>query len=359
MATSKLQAHFFKLLCELDDLCAEHGISYSLAEHSAWDAVKFHEYHGGMYDTCIMMTKDALSRLEQVVGERSLANRRLVVDGAGSRTGATVRYIDDQTTLYDFKNPRRFSHPAVGVDIRVLTDGGSGCYVTVNPRGERLELPKSLFESYVRADIAGRGLSLVADYDSYFTLLVSKDWRTRTYGLPVAKEPATPFNLIYADDLPFEKLAKRPVMRKATSPWMMTHLALYNWWRSKRCDGATGAFEKRYKKYLNLTEDRFIIWEELYPAKDEIMRLAEENPVGEDLASRLSGYLAAVDKHKKAGLGLFIDEDILRASLPLMEAQKGRGYVDDYLRSIPEAHRREGIEEMLRRKGVNHPLLKS
>ena len=130
MAASKLQNHFFRLLCEIDDLCSEHEIPYSLAEHSAWDAIKFNEYHGGMYDTCVMMTKEALSRFERELKGKNLSNRKLVQDGVGSDTGKTLRYIDTAATLYDFKDPKRFKYATVGVDIRVLADSGNDSYET-------------------------------------------------------------------------------------------------------------------------------------------------------------------------------------------------------------------------------------
>ncbi|MBR5259989.1 MAG: hypothetical protein IKV48_05920, partial [Eggerthellaceae bacterium] len=84
MAASKLQRHFLKLLCELDELCRQQGVAYSLAEHSAWDAAKFHEYHGGMYDTCVMMTEDAVARFKDALAKAGVADRLVVADGVGA-----------------------------------------------------------------------------------------------------------------------------------------------------------------------------------------------------------------------------------------------------------------------------------
>ena len=59
--TSAIEKHHLKLLKEFDAFCAERNIPYVLAFHSAWDAEKFGGYHGGMYETSVHMTEEALS----------------------------------------------------------------------------------------------------------------------------------------------------------------------------------------------------------------------------------------------------------------------------------------------------------
>ena len=355
MAASKLQKHFFKLLCEIDDICSEQGIPYSLAEHSAWDAVKFHEYHGGMYDTCIMMTKEAADRFGREIWARALSSRMIVKDGAGKIKEKSLRYIDTNTTLYDFKNPNRFEYSAVGVEIRILMPSGN-LYETVNPEGKVLKLPMALFESYGKAEIEGREFPLVFDYDAYFSKLVSKDWGKKKYPYPVPKEPNPAFNLIYSEDLSYTDFFKRPLVKRATSLRGMAVRALYDRWRKKSYDGPANAFERKYKKYLTLTEDRFVCWEHYYSQKGELMSIAANDPKSAELRERLELFVKTIDKHYKNGLGFSFDEDILQVTLPVLEEEKGHAYVEKYLQQIPCEHRRESVAQLLIRKGAQHPL---
>ena len=133
--------------------------------------------------------------------------------------------------------------------------------------------------------------------------------------------------------------------------------ALYDKWRKKCYDGPANAFDKKYKKYLTLTEDRFVCWEHYCPQKGELLAIAASDPKSAELKDRLDLFVKTIDKHCKNGLGLCFDEDILQVTLPILEEEKGRAYVEKYLQQIPREHRSESVERLLVRKGVQHPLL--
>lgn len=349
---SRLQEHMLRLLREIDAICSANGIEYSLAEHSAWDAVKFGKYHGGMYDTCVMMEIDAALRFEKcIVGD----NRALVADGVAAAEGMTKRYVDTSSTLFDMLNPKRLKYPHVGVDIRVMQVSDANARMA-NPKGEIIELPCEIFNSTQRMEIGGYGFSIISGYDVYFAKLIGEDWRKINWKYPVPKEPSPAYNLIYAETVPFDELKKRPVFRRNTSALYLAKRWLYGKWRKRRYDKIVATSE-RYELYLKVTEDRFKCWEHYYPHKEELIKLAEKDPTSPELEERLSLLLQAIVKHEKKGFGFSFDEDLLQVALPIIQKSKGQKYVDDLLKIIPDAYRNSSIEQELMAAGVDHPLL--
>lgn len=352
MGMSKLQRHFFEMLCNIDDACKKHGIQYSLAEHSAWDAVKFGGYHGGMYDTAIMITVDSLPRFEEAVSQ---AGMMVVEDGVGADKGMTKRCIDPSSTLYDILNPKRFRLGCVGVDVRVLKQGAGERFETVNPKGGIIKLPASLFDEFAEKELEGRAFPIVADFDAYFKVLVREDWEKKNWNFPIPKEPSPPYNLIYSATLPFDSFIKRPLARKSTNMFHTAKRGAYSWWRKKYYDRAIKASE-RGEVYLSLTEDRFVCWEHYYPQKQEILELAKLDPLGAELEERMGLMLETMKKYQKKSIGFTIDEDLLDVALPFLKRDKGEDYVKSLLDKIPTHQRAESIEQLLRGKGVQHPL---
>lgn len=355
---SRLQDHCFRLLCEIDEKCRAHGIRYSLAEHSAWDAVKFGKYHGGMYDTCIMMDEDSLKRFERLVADDENLQRLIVSDGVRSKKAMTRRYIDPSSTLFDILHPRRFDRPCVGVDIRLLSSSGADSFAVVNPKGENLTLPRTLFDDLEECHLEGRAFFLVSDHDGYFKALVGDGWKTKAWPYPIPKEPSQPYNLIYSEDLPYDKYVNRPLVKKNVDVFHMAKRWLYSRWRKKRYDVASKAAAD-YERYLKVTEDRFICWEHYYPQKDELLSLSSSDQYSSELEEKLGLFFDTIEKHRKKGMGFSFDEDILRIALPFLERDKGEAYVADLLRKIPAAYREESVGQLLARKGVDHPLLRS
>lgn len=349
-AMNKLQGHFFRLLCEIDDVCRRHDIPYYLAEHSAWDAVKFGKYHDGIYDTCIMMTAESLARLERVAISE---NRQIVRDGVGQ----TRRYIDTSSTLFDFFDTKRFKLACVGVDVRMLIEAGD-CYGVVCSNRKKKFFPRFLFDERSNFELEGRLFPLVSDYDSYLSILVSKNWGKKTWPFAIPKEPEVPYNLIYVEDLPFEVFSKRSVFRKDSSVFNSLKRWLYWQWRKRRYDKVVKSIDA-YEEYLGATEDRFLCWEYYYPQKHRLQALAADDPCGAELAGALELFVDAIAKHKKKGVGLSFDEDILRIALPVLRKEKGEKYADDFVAKIPQAYREEDVGALLRRKNVDHPSLRS
>ena len=58
-------------------------------------------------------------------------------------------------------------------------------------------------------------------------------------------------------------------------------------------------------------------------------------------------------------LGLSVDDDLLDLCMPLLERRLGKEGAEKLVSRIPEAYRTSRIEDVLRERGVGHPLLET
>ena len=113
---------------------------------------------------------------------------------------------------------------------------------------------------------------------------------------------------------------------------------------------------RHYQALRRLSSDRFFVWERTYPRKQAILDAATAG--NEEEVRRLARpYLDGVYRlYDNDHMGLAIDRDIQQACLGILEQDRGREFVKEYLQLIPEPHR-ESIDVMMRRVGIDHPYL--
>ena len=56
-------------------------------------------------------------------------------------------------------------------------------------------------------------------------------------------------------------------------------------------------------------------------------------------------------------MGISFDECLLDIALQIMHRRHGAEYVNKYLSMVPKQYLEEDIETLLKREGVDHPLL--
>lgn len=113
---------------------------------------------------------------------------------------------------------------------------------------------------------------------------------------------------------------------------------------------------RHYQALRRLSSDRFFVWERTYPRKQAILdasKAGDEQTVRRLARPYLDGVYRLYDNDH---MGLAIDGDIQQACLGLLEEDRGKDFVDEYLSLIPEPHR-ESIDDMMRRVGIDHPYL--
>lgn len=106
-----------------------------------------------------------------------------------------------------------------------------------------------------------------------------------------------------------------------------------------------------------LTSNRFNVWESIYPNKDAILLLIEDGKIAQARKLARPYFEAVYRLMEKDSIGLFVDQDLHDALLPIIREEKGARFADGFVAAIPDGHK-ESIDSLLRRKGVKHPYLK-
>lgn len=264
---SKVSGHLFFLLGVFDVVCKAQGIRYVLANHSAWDAVKYGHYHEKLYDTTVMLERDQFERLLDVSFP---AENHKIVPEDESKEGLTARFIDTNSVLIDYRNPERYAQPVVGIGIVVADVDGEVARVK-NVKGKTVEMPAALFEDIVPVAFQGSEFPLFADIDAYFAAVATADWRNHMWPYRI---PDDCLELMYCGYVPYERFLKQRVVKKSLSSRHRKLRAKYKAWIDEKYEPARQE-TIREELYLQRTGDRFALWEKYYPQKQELFELAE------------------------------------------------------------------------------------
>lgn len=281
---SKVSGHLFFLLGVFDAVCKAYGIPYVLANHSAWDAVKYGHYHEKLYDTTVMLERDQFERLLDVSFP---AENHKIVPEDESKEGLTARFIDTNSVLIDYRNPERYAQPAVGIGIVVAQVDGEVARVK-NVKGKTVEMPAELFEDIVSVVFQGSEFPLFADIDAYFAAVATADWRNHMWPYRI---PDDCLELVYCGYVPYERFMKQRVVKKSLSSRRRKLRAKYKDWLDEKYEPARQE-TIREELYLQRTSDRFALWEKYYPQKQELFELAE---AAKREAEEAAGWEAAAD----------------------------------------------------------------
>lgn len=297
---SKVSGHLFFLLGVFDAVCKAYGIPYVLANHSAWDAVKYGHYHEKLYDTTVMLERNQFERLLDVSFP---AENHKIVPEDESKEGLTARFIDTNSVLIDYRNPERYAQPAVGIGIVVAQVDGEVARVK-NVKGKTVEMPAALFEDIVPVAFQGAEFPLFADIDAYFAAVATADWRNHMWPYRI---PDDCLELVYCGYVPYERFMKQRVVKKSLSSRRRKLRAKYKDWLDEKYEPARQE-TIREELYLQRTSDRFALWEKYYPQKQELFELAEaaerESAERDAAADRLEARVQeAAETESAAGYG--------------------------------------------------------
>lgn len=335
-----------QLLVELRDHCSSNGIRFVLANHSAWDAVKFKQFHGDMYETAIMMERDqfeALSRTTLPVN-RSIREFDL--------RGCSAKYVDMRSVLLDYRDNPRAIAPYVGIEITIAERVDDG-YAFRKPDGTNGKLPPDSFDELGKGSIDGKRFPLFADVNPYFSEIAGASWKSSNYPYRV---PRRELSVVYVADMDHDLFMSQPEVKKSlTAAWRKMRHMYWDWTKSEYTPARKHL--DSYDNYFKRTDDRFRLWEQYYPMKRAILALAEDGNAEKELEAVLGDLLDCMWRYKKRGLGFTIDESLLQICIPFLVKRYGQTEVDKFLDMIPEEYRKQDIDELLRERGVNHPLL--
>ena len=337
MNKGSIEQKHFSILCCFAEICKENEIPYVLAEHSAWDAVKFQRYHDKMWETAVMVSDDAWTKLS------SLKLDSTYVLYHESPEARSAWFFDKSTTLIDYRDLKRYPLPACGLKIIIAKSTTDEAFSVMRPNGTHFSLTKSELESVSSCILEKTKFPILADIDNYFTLLVSPDWRKKKWPFRIPKRN---LEVVFLPNFPFECFTNRPLVKKSLNKWSRLKRKLYWKWRKKKYTPMLKKITK-YQSFLSLTEDRFDLWDQYFPKKQYLIQLANNDPLSPELEELLNPYIEKVIKYKKKKMGLYFDQEIYEISLPILEERCGKEFVSAYQNLIPKQHKDKSLESII------------
>ena len=344
----KIFEHHLLLLKEFDEVCDKLGIRYILANHSAWDAVKFGGYHNKMYGTSVMMTEADLAKLRS---SDLPANRKVV---EYKKRSHTAKYVDTRAVLLNYNDEPVEKFPAVGIAIVVATPAGNGAVQFARPDGSMASVGQDQFDSEERLTLDGESFRVAKDMSAYLAALAGEEWETKKWPFST---PSRNNTVVFDTDTDVDEFMRRPYIKHTLNPIIRAIRLRYRRW----FDGKYWSAYRRSRygtAEIERTEDRFDLWEQLYPRKQEILAMAQDPSKAEELEQVLEPLLERIwfyDTKKR--IGFSIDEELLQVCVPILERRHGAERVQELLDRIPETYRQESVANYLREHNVKHPLL--
>ena len=341
------QEHVFALLVELSSLLEELGVLFTLANHTLWDAAKLGGYNGRNYETAVLVSADGLRTLKQATlpEHRELQEYTL--------HGCPFRYVDTNTVLLDYRYDRFGKYPCPGVEISVAEPRSEGGYRIRKPDGSTFAVPSGFFEATVPIEFEGRSFPAPADIDAFLAEYAGEQWRDAKWPFKTLKITTYMIFQRNCDARAFR--AEPAVCETLTIGAFLKRLMYRKWYNKIRKPRARKVDE--YGLYLKRTEDRFDLWERYYPQKDRIRSLVKDGQKAE-LEKLLEPLIDTTLLYHKKGMGFCVDEELLQVVLPFVKQRCDAEIADEIVKLAPSAYRQRPIEDVLRERGVDHPLLR-
>jgi len=343
-----IELHHLRLLKEIENLANEHGFKYVLANHSAWDAVKFQKYHGNIYETTVMMRPEDVEALRTVLPEN-----RDVIDY--DMHGCQAKYVDTMSVLLNYRHDPLAQNVMLGIDIVVAEHSGvQGELEITRPEGGSFRVPNSFFDEVGRGVLEETEFNIPGDIDNYFSLVVSEDWQSRNWPYKLFKKSVY---VTHVEDMDPKAFTESKAFKQVYNNKMRAFMASYWYWTEKKYNPADKKLAK-YGKYLNRTGDRFALWEKYYPQKQQILEMSKDPAKHDELRDILRELLDKIWYYERERLPLSIDEDLLQVCVPFLIEEHGEKKTQIALDRIPKEYRQKSVEDVLREAGVDHPLLR-
>lgn len=341
MMKKTYQNNLIMLLDEINHACRKHSIDFVCVDRLAWDAFKFGEYHDSTHDAFIAICSED----EEAFKLALEGNHNRCFDSYRNGPINVLRYVDSSSFYYDVLDARDIKKPGLAVDVYLLDFSKNEQCAYVFGDNRMIFNKKDLFPGQTKS-FEGLQLPIPANADRFFSALVSPNWQKSNYTGDIRRErlealcdPSLPFeialNTPYFPDLLFDKKFKH---RK-----VFDHIQAKLRPLKQKVD--------RYDRMRRLTARRFYHWEQLYPQMEALQSASED-----ERRVILNSYLKDVYKYtKKYKLGLYVNDEILSFSKPIIIKEKGERFFSQYESLIPQNHKQD-VGEQMSLAGIDHPL---
>lgn len=323
---NEVQPVLLELLEELDEVCDNASIPYSLGDRLAWDAVKFGGFHDRTYDAVIILAKSDFNTIEPIL--KALDNRDVLAISPD-----IFAFVAKDTTLIDL-NRRSFRNVfGVFVVIKLMTISEEGASY-VSPSGIHIDLPRDYLNSTALVSFERREFRLSTSHSDYFTVLVGQNWPSLSWPYDINRYR---FGVIFDKEVPFSRF-----MQSASEAGLLSQATFDDWQYFTQWEATTlkRAKSKVYKddRILGLWQERYRLLLKYYPSKKMILSRYEEGWV-KAVEMAMDDYLKSlVEFYEKSKKAICFDDDLFELAADILES---RGYeTKARLRlAIPEGHR--------------------
>ena len=394
-----IQRVLFRLLTEVDRICADNGICYYLAESTALAAAQKKRF---INDQEIVHAEIAM-RAQDLIKFINAFNK-LKPEGRSLESWLNnpdyaefgARYVDEETLFLDLPYSHTFNHYGFGVRITVIRDFPvshiKSKLATIKEIGWEMTFEPAPAEVSKKAALAKRSvlprIKKAGGRDKFARELFKELCRVYTnpkaekvftkhfrsarfhFDAEVFGEPDTVSLENHSFPMPkksdyFKKLygggwKKKKLPGRRVTGWVITDTEIpYKEYLAEAAKSGCSLEEflkvrekanklradgddkfKTIEHYWDLlfrTGDRFDLYEKLEPLKPEILRLHREG-LYDELSAVLAPYRKLIDKNFKVGLGLCFDPDILECMLDVFMNEGREDYAEQVRALIPPEH---------------------
>lgn len=406
---TRIQKKLLELLVELDTICRENGIRYSIAESTAVMALKEGHFTEEEYLAEVVMTLDNYRRFLEVCPgsipegraiENALSNRRM--------DGAYTRYVNTETTLIDYKRGDCFIQNGLHVAIRpimtykpssrmekarascvlansrylsaeiryvrkkqklklaalmaarcflsdasayfrlCMKDGKSKPYYYTGVK-EKVVVPRELLGGYTDVEYEGVKLMCFENKDEWLSL-ISKNKSIKAFGKSKSKYRTAVLGVISDTYVPFRDLISEASRRGLYGRDTVRLYGRYAKFKELVYDPKEKKVDADWK-YVRRTKVRFGLWHRYHGSEKEIIDAYEAGRV-EEVRELLKPYMDAIVKYAGYKMGISIDRELFSICLELLREEGKGAAADKAVKYLPKEYR-ESVTEYLEREGFS------
>lgn len=392
------QSKIFKLLQELDKICAQNNINYFLGGYLAAEAVELESFAPECCSAYIVLHPLDREKFYTAVSKSLGKNRFLeAFENNGNYPDFSMRYGDTDTVVFDLREEGFYKYPGLNITVlfmqsfrknKWLNKLNMGLYAAV----EATAFPSVFINTTKKKILAGMLMSIpnflfgkkltkklvwnIIYYNGHCGRTVNG--YIKTYWVKHIYIPVINFNeykLCKLNDSAF-KIPKnyseyiKPQIRgnwnngKAVGKLLKGNIIaamnvnctnymdslkkinvknefFYNWSKLVRCNNKCSSeswYATNYAWEIAMrTYERFRLWQKYAPLKKEIISLYKNDKI-DQLRDILSDYIEQLEKYAPIGVAIIFDETIFRITWDVLQKDRKLWLIKSILNKIPPAH---------------------
>lgn len=391
---NRVQKKLIELLKEIDGICRENDIKYSIAENTAYMALKEGCFTNEEYLAEIIMTLENYNKFIGVCSNE-LPKERVIENGLNNpqMDGVYSRYVDTSTTLIDIRKGRHYKYNGIHVVIRPLISYKPTTFIQkiraievksnsrnfimselkyssfkkklkilaliamkpffanaskyfkeciscneckrssyyYNRKKTKVKVPQKLMTEYKDVCFEDETLMCVADTQAWLRLISEK---SGTGNLKETSYALNNFGIIASTTVPFERFLKICKKKGIYSNQSYKLYGDYQKYKALIFNPRDAAAEKDWM-YVKRTRSRFELWE-LYKDKTDII-IREYNAGNLDsVKTELNPYIKNIKDYYAQGMGFCIDNELFDICLNIMKNDGDEKIAKSARKLIPE-----------------------